>query len=232
MPRRSGYHSIDPLNHFGPVLDRRAPVETCCCCCCKCTRSTAIYWYLGLCVFEAVWHISISIIRPTWEWNRTVITIFGFFLQNLSRTFNVILCFYAWRALKQGKDALVELRQFLRGLTVLWMLELFEICLKATEVRNICDAPEVWERRNNGSGLSENLCELVSDLYDYAWGVCVLLYIGFIFRMVHSHVKALGGDTWSTAAAQEQQQQGGPSPAVEEVEVGAAPAAAVAYERA
>ena len=95
MPRRSGYHSIDPLNTLGPVLDRRAPVETCCCCCCKCTRSKAIYWYLGLCVFEAVWHISISIIRPTWEWNRTVITVFGFFLQNLSRTFNVILCVYA-----------------------------------------------------------------------------------------------------------------------------------------
>ena len=66
-------------------------------------------------MFEAVWHISISIIRPTWEWNRTVITIFGFFLQNLSRTFNVILCFYAWRALKQGKDALVELRHSLRA---------------------------------------------------------------------------------------------------------------------
>ena len=121
--RHSRYAAIDPLNTLGPALDRRAPVDSCCCLCCRCSRERGLYWALGVFITEAVWHIVVSFLRPRWEWTSTNLTIFAFFLQDVCRTVLLALCFVALRALRQGKDGVAELRGFLRGLIVLFFLE-------------------------------------------------------------------------------------------------------------
>ena len=139
--RRShqSYARIDPLNTIGPILDRRAPAESCCCCCCRCRRVRAIYWALGIFIWEAVWHITISMLRPAWEWNSTNVTIFAYLLQNFCRLVLIVMCFSAWRALRRGDNekSLVELRSFLRALILLFGLEIMEIAIKAVEVHNV-----------------------------------------------------------------------------------------------
>jgi hypothetical protein len=208
--RHQRYAAIDPLNTFGPVLDRQTPVEHCCCLCCRCSRERGIYWALGVFSFEAVWHITLSVLRPTWEWTSTAVTVFAYFLQDLLRLWLLFLCFHAWRALKKGEAAVADLRMVLRALIVLFFLEVIEVALKAFEVHAVCDAPEVWERRRRPDyhGLSEAQCELVSDLYDYGWGAMSLLVIGTVIRAVHSHVRSLGGATWSSEGQAQGQGQG------------------------
>ena len=144
--------------------------------------------------------------QPRWEWTSEMITIFGFFLQDTIRVVLLCLSILAWRALKRGEQGVAELRIFLRGLIVLFLFETLEISLKATEVHGICDAPEVWERRlRRNSTMSEGMCEVVSNLYDYAWGVCVLILLAAVIRMVHAHLTALGGATWQQRQQERQQ---------------------------
>lgn len=200
-PSRFRYAHIDPLNAVGPVLDARTTADQCCCLCCRCDRKRGIYWALGTFTVEAVWHVTISCLRPAWEWNSSNLTFIAFFMQNLIRILLLMLTFQMWRALRAGKDGLAEARSFLRFLIFLLLLEVIELSIKFIEVHTVCDAPEVWARRaaHNGSGLTESQCELIADLYDYFWGSIVLLILVAVTRTVHSHIVALGGNTWSDA---------------------------------
>ena len=210
-PRRHRYAAIDPLATIGPALDRLEPVDGCCCLCCRCNRTRGLYWALGLFVVEAINHITLSLLRPTWEWHSTMITIVAFYLQDALRAALLVLCVFGCKALRKGRDGVAEWRLLLRGLLVLAVLEMFEISLKAVEVHNVCDAPEVIAaraRRNGTGSLSEQQCELISDLYDYLWGVMTLVVLGTVIRVVHSHIRAFGGATWQ----QQSQQQSQPQP--------------------
>ena len=132
------------------------------------------------------------------QWNSSNLTFIAFFLQNFVRFILLILCAQAWRALRAGKDGVAELRSFLRFLLFLTLLEVMELSIKAIEVHNVCDAPQVWARRiaSNNSGLSEPLCELIADVYDYLWGGIVLLILLSVIRITHAHIIAHGGSTW------------------------------------
>ena len=208
------YASIDPLSTIGPALDRLKPMDTCCCLCCRCSRRVGLFWALGLFVFEAVVHITISLIRPTWQWRSTMLTFIAFYLQDSLRAVLLVLCFHGCKALNKGRDGVAALRLLLRGLCFLAVLEMFEISLKAVGGEHtICEgdtsdssakvwasSPAVWAARArgvNGTGLSEAQCELLSDLYDYLWGAITLLVLALVIRVVHSHIRALGGATWA-----------------------------------
>ena len=157
---------------------------------------------------EAVWHILISFMRPRWEWTSTMVTVFGFVLQDIVRVGMLGLSILAWRALKRGEQAVGELRAFFRGLLVLFVFEMLEISLKFTEVHGICNAPEVWERRlRRNSTLSEGSCEVIANLYDYGWGIIVLIILASVLRMTHAHLTSLGGATWRQREHERQQQQ-------------------------
>ena len=131
-------------------LDQREPLGKCCSCC---SLRTGVHAALYTFLLEAAYHVSISLARPLWEWTSTALTIFAFVLQDLCRVILVILAIAALRALRPKAIAahpewpVVALRRLFRGLIVLILLEFIELCLNASAVHAVCDAPEVWERR-------------------------------------------------------------------------------------
>jgi hypothetical protein len=66
-----------------------------------------------------------------------------------------------------------------------------------TQVHAICDAPEVWAARNRSIALgrnhtfSEPMCELVSNLYDFAWGLIHLAVGTYMAHIVRSYYRLL-----------------------------------------
>ena len=109
----------------------------------------------------------------------------------------------AWRALRKGGHGVPTLRLFLRGLCLLVVAELIEMCLKFSEVHAVCNAPEVLAahlRRakkynltgfNMTTGADSGFCEMFSDLFDFGWGVIALCILLYVIRVVHSHVRGV-----------------------------------------
>ena len=194
------YAKLDPLILVDRVLDKRSRVQRCCCCC---SLEQGIKCALRMFLFEAVWHIAISIARPLWEWTSTGLTIFAFVLQDLMRLVLIVQSVMAWRALRRGRDGAELLRNFLRGLFVLVLLEAVEMGLKFGEVHAVCNAPEVLAahlrraRRYNLTGYNMTTgedygwCEMVSDVYDFGWGCFALFILLYVMRLVHSYLRGL-----------------------------------------
>jgi hypothetical protein len=143
---------------------------------------------------ESLWHLTISCLRPLWEWTSTGLTVFAFVMQALARVYLLVLSVLTCRALNREQGGARELRHFVRGLVVLFGLELIEMCLKFGEVHAVCDAAEVWAaraRRGRNTSMSETMCEVISDVYDFAWGVIALVVLAVIIRVAHSHLRTL-----------------------------------------
>ena len=124
------YAKLDPLIVVDSALRDRQTLDSCCCCC---SPACGIRWALGLFIWEAIWHIGISIARPLWEWTSTGLTIFAFVLQDCARAVLLVLSVLSWRALKRGQDGGPMLRNFMRGLLILACLEALEMVLKFGE---------------------------------------------------------------------------------------------------
>jgi hypothetical protein len=115
-------------------------------------------------------------------------------MQALARVYLLVLSVLTCRALNREQGGARELRHFVRGLVVLFGLELIEMCLKFGEVHAVCDAAEVWAaraRRGRNTSMSETMCEVISDVYDFAWGVITLVVLAVIIRVAHSHLRTL-----------------------------------------
>jgi len=195
--------SIPVMRVYDPILaveksfDAR-PVSGCCCLWCRCSPRRGIQWTIGVMTFECVFHIVISVARPLWEWTSTATTIFAFVLQDACRAVLLIVMVLCCRALnKPAADAIPILRTFFRTLVVLFGLECFEMFLKFFEVHSVCDAPEVWAARakrmnaTGNPGMSETMCEIVSDLYDFGWGIVTLAILATAAKIVHAHSRLL-----------------------------------------
>ena len=179
-----------PFTALESRLDKRPPLKRCCCCSLRC----GIAWALGVFIFECTWHITISFIRPLWEWTSNFSTIFAFILQDVCRFILLVLSILACRALCQGRDGIGYLRALFRGLLVLIVLEAVELCFNAQAVHSVCDAPEVWaarERRGRNNTMDEERCELISNIYDFAYGGLAILLLMYISYVVHSYVREL-----------------------------------------
>jgi hypothetical protein len=124
-------------------------------------------------LLEAINHITISMVRPQWEWTSTALTITAFWCQNLMRAVMIPMCIVCWRGIDAQKD--VPLQIFFRFLVVLVFLEFIELFLKFFEVHAICSAAPVVKARSEGHGMTEEMCELVSDFYDFVWQVIRVL---------------------------------------------------------
>ena len=194
------YGKIDPLNVVDAALANTSPVERCCCCC---SPKVGIRCALRVFIFEAVWHIAISIARPLWEWTSTMTTITAFILQDICRVVLLVLCVAAWRGLNRGRDGAEHLRALLRGLLILVFLEMLEMFLKFFEVHAVCNAPVVLAAHraraikynltgfNLTTGADDGWCEMVSDIYDFGWGIFALLILLYVIRVVHSYLRLL-----------------------------------------
>lgn len=197
------YEKLDPLVVVDASFGRFAPVEHCCCLCLRCTPKCGIKWALGVFIVEATWHIAISVLRPLWEWTSTGLTIFAFILQDVCRLVLISISISAWRGLNRGRDGAYHLRILLRGLAILLLMEVVEMALKFGEVHAVCNAPEVYEahlRRAIKYNLTtynatraEHWCEIVSDVYDFGWGLVALLLLLYVLRIVHSYLRGLSG---------------------------------------
>ena len=202
--RRDAYARIDPMHVLDATYGRLAPTTSCCCGCCRCTPLAGIRCALRVFIFEAIWHIGISVARPLWEWTSTVMTIFAFVLQDATRLMLLVLSVLAWRNLSRGANGAFHLRVFLRGLFVLALLECVELALKSTEVHAVCNAPIVLNKRleraqranlSNFDPLSaEHWCEVVSDVYDFGWAIIALLILAYVMRVTHSYLRGLAND--------------------------------------
>lgn len=194
------YAKLDPLIVVDRALSHRDPVDRCCCCC---SPRCGIKWALGIFIWEAVWHVSISVIRPLWEWTSTGLTIFAFVLQDVCRAVLFVLSIMAWRSLNRGVDGKLMLKAFLRGLFCLVFLEVLEMMLKFGEVHAVCNAPEVLAahlRRaqkynltgfNMTTGYDYGWCETFSDVYDFGWGIITLAVLLYVMRVVYSYLQLL-----------------------------------------
>lgn len=69
-------------------FDKRRPARRCCCCC---SLERGIYVALFLFSLESTFHLVIAYIRPQWEWTSTGLTIFAYWLQNMTRIALLIL---------------------------------------------------------------------------------------------------------------------------------------------
>lgn len=179
-----------PFTALESRLDKRPPLKRCCCCSLRC----GIAWALGVFIFECTWHITISFIRPLWEWTSNFSTVFAFILQDVCRFILLVLSILACRALCQGRDGIGYLRALFRGLLVLIVLEAVELCFNAQAVHSVCDAPEVWaarERQGRNNTMDEERCELISNIYDFAYGGLAILLLMYISYVVHSYVREL-----------------------------------------
>lgn len=118
----------------------------------------------------------------------------SFVLQDVCRFILLVLSILACRALCQGRDGIGYLRALFRGLLVLIVLEAVELCFNAQAVHSVCDAPEVWaarERRGRNNTMDEERCELISNIYDFAYGGLAILLLMYISYVVHSYVREL-----------------------------------------
>ena len=189
---------IDPIDLVERTIDRavKQPASSCCCWCCRCRNlAKALRWAIGLFVFEALFHITISFVRPQWEWTSSAVTVVAFVLQDVCRLVLLLACVPAWRALslEHGLEGVPVLRRLLCGLVLLLVLEMVEMVLKFWEVHAVCDAPEVWRVRElrNGTAMSETMCEVFSDLYDFLWGVATLVFLALVAYLLRSHIRNL-----------------------------------------
>lgn len=74
----------------------------------------------------------------------------------------------------------------------------------------------------NGTGaVSERMCEVISDVYDFGWGVVTLAVLFNVVRVVHSHVRALEGE--AGGASHSREGGAGPDPDIEQVGHGPGP---------
>lgn len=193
-------YRFDPLIAVDAVLQKRKPATRCCCCC---KPLCGIRWALGIFIWEAVFHIAISMARPLWEWSTTALTIFAFVLQDLCRFVLLVLSILACRGLHRGLAGAAPLRNLLRGLAVLFMLEMVEMALKFGEVHVVCNAPEVRAAHlarakkynltgfNMTTGADDGWCEVFSDAYDFGWGVITLLVLLYVMYVVHSYLRCM-----------------------------------------
>ncbi len=211
---------------FHSIEDRllaRPPAASCCGFCC-CRRRVglrrAVLWTAALLILEAVWHVAISVLRPLWEWNSTLITVLAFVLQDLARLVVSVAAVRAIRVVRahtqpgtsaSARAGLVRARiTFLfRVLVCLIILELCELTVKHHEVHMVCTAPYVKEvrmKRNPNMTKSELAaaearCELISDLYDYVMEVLTILLLCYLSWIVHSYGRSV------TASASADQQE-------------------------
>ena len=210
---------------FHSIEDRllaRPPAASCCGYCC-CRRRVglrrAVLWTAALLILEAVWHVTISVLRPLWEWNSTIITVLAFVLQDLARlavSFAAVRVIRAVRAHTQpgtsasARAGLVRSRiTFLfRVLVCLIFLELCELTVKHHEVHMVCTAPYVKQARMKRNpnmtkpelAAAEARCELISDVYDYVMEVLTILLLLYLAWIVHSYGRSI---TSATAQAEE-----------------------------
>lgn len=192
-PNRSRYAAIDPLSAVGPVLDRGSRVETCCCFCCRCSRTRTLQWALAVFVAESVWHLTIAALRPLLIWHGIPIYdssdegLFTFAMANFCRCILLLLVGNVWLVWWRGQSGLAELRAFLRWIILLFGLEVLAIFNKLilSRAEHVCYESEYRRHRpgatgrasaitrqhyhdyNNGTGLTQRQCELLSDAYDY-----------------------------------------------------------------
>jgi hypothetical protein len=204
------YAKLDPLLVVDGALKDTRTLDRCCCCC---SPGCGLRCALGLFIWEAVWHIAISIARPLWEWTSTGLTIFAFVLQDCARAVLLVLSVSAWRALSRGQDGAPVLRTLIRGLFLLACLEAVEMVLKFGEVHAVCNAPEVLEAHlkraqrynltgfNMTTGYDGGWCEMFSDVYDFGWGLFSLFVLLYVIRVVHSYLRLLKQPSPEKAAA-------------------------------
>ena len=92
MPDEKIAMSVEQALLFRPVdaaLHRRPPARACCCFCCWLPlRKAARYAALAL-IIEAVYQLSIAILRPTWEWDHDAATVIPFALQAAARALSL-----------------------------------------------------------------------------------------------------------------------------------------------
>ena len=223
MRINGGYAMLDPLSAVGPVLDRRAPVEYCCCC----SRIVGIHVALTVIVLEAAWHVTISLTQPLWGWSGNSDNLKLY--QIACRGVLVVTCVLAWSALLRGKDGTTELRNFLRALIVLFILQLLAMAYSVVTrhpARESCARFGLLVFEASSGNSSEDVpvdsggvagsvdyavdprqCEMLSDAFDYAWGFFTLVFIAAVVRIVHSHVAVGGGAVWAEQQEQQQRQE-------------------------
>lgn len=163
---------------------------------------------------EAMWHLTIAMLRPAWEWNHNAVSMISFILQNIARVGLLpiavrILCLlrccrgggqaaYSNSLDTQGKHRLsLWLGRLFRGLVCLSLLESLELIVLATEVKSVCDAPEVRQahlrQHPNATALellaSEQRCELIADVYDYLLQLVTMGTLGYFVWITHSFMR-------------------------------------------
>ena len=201
------------MSVFRRLDDKLAEVPTAasCCgwCCCRARIGlrSAVLWTCALLVLEALWHITISVLRPLWEWNSTVVTVISFVLQDIARVCVLGAACLARSAVKthtqpgtaqSSQHALVTARVGLlfKVLVGLIMLECLELTVKWAEVQTVCEAPFVKAaraRRHENENITatelraaETRCETISDIYDYVLEVITILLLVYLTWIVHS----------------------------------------------
>ena len=192
----------------------KAPAAMCRCCCCKIPLRAGVLWAAYILILEALWHIGISLLRPLWEWNSSLVTIIAFLLQDIARVVVLVATTRAIMGVKKytskGSEEcsnvyLVKVRiQFLWRVTLsLVCLEMLEMCVKFFEVETICDASYVTEMRHKRHPnitadqlkAAQDHCMLISDLYDYGLELITIALLIYLTWVTHSYGRSIKGPT-------------------------------------
>tara|TARA_B100000795_G_scaffold243782_1_gene207893 strand:- start:202 stop:876 length:675 start_codon:yes stop_codon:yes gene_type:complete len=154
--------------------------------------------------------IQISVLRPLWEWNSTIVTIISFLFQDVARVIVFIAALRVIGGVRKFTSPLTpessnayEIKkrtQFLwKTLLALVLLECLEMFVKFFEVETICTAPYVTQMREkrhpNMTSIelkaAQDRCMLISDLYDYFFeGITIALLI-YLTYIVHSYGRSI-----------------------------------------
>ena len=189
-------------------LTELPPAASCCgWCCCRARVGLryAVLWVCALLVLEALWHITISFLRPLWEWNSTAVTVISFVLQDAARVCVLVAACRARHAVKthtqpgtagSAQHELVKERLGLlfKVLCGLVLLECLELTVKWAEVQTVCEAPFVKaaRARRHPNITADELhsaevrCEIISDIYDYVLEVITIILLVYLSWIVHS----------------------------------------------
>ena len=202
-----------PFERLDAALNERAPAEHCCgyCCCRKhIGLRAAMLWTTSLLMCEAIWHIAISVLRPSWEWNSTAVTVIAFLLQDVARALVFAASFAANSAVRQftrpettasvnAEFVKSRVGLLFRILCSLIFLELLELTVKSFEVHMVCTAPYVKQarmrRHPNMTAAelhkAEERCETISDIYDYVFEFLTIALLIYLVWIVHSFRRSI-----------------------------------------
>eukprot|EP00949_MAST-11_sp_MAST-11-sp1_P004768 g4768.t1 len=202
------------------ALLQRNPADTCCgylCCRRQQSLRTGVLWTCAGIILESIWHITISVLRPGWEWQSTAVTVIAFVCQDIVRLAALVCSSLAILAIKKHtkKDSaesdspetvISRLGLLFKFLVALICFELLEMTVKFYEVATVCDAPYVSEARRkrwNAShhremtpaelSAAQSRCRLISDIYDYFWAIITIALLVYLTWIVHSYKRSIHG---------------------------------------